>query len=130
VDKDARPYLYKAQESLEGATSEYSNKRYNNCANRAYYACFQVAIYALLMTNMKQPTNGKWRHEYVKAQFVSQFINKKKVYSGDLRDILERYYERRQRADYDDGQVSNKEAYRSLSRAKEFVVAVEGRIKQ
>ena len=39
-------FLSKARESLEGATSELVNGRYNNAANRAYYACFQAAIAA------------------------------------------------------------------------------------
>jgi hypothetical protein len=30
------PFLNKAVESLIGAESEFSNKRYNNTANRAY----------------------------------------------------------------------------------------------
>ena len=37
-------FLVKAEESLAGAESEYVNGRYNNCANRCYYACFQAAI--------------------------------------------------------------------------------------
>src|SRR5205823_6359850 len=37
----------KALESLAGAESELANGRYNNAANRAYYACFQAAIAAL-----------------------------------------------------------------------------------
>jgi uncharacterized protein (UPF0332 family) len=32
--------LKKALESLAGAESEFANARYNNCANRCYYACF------------------------------------------------------------------------------------------
>jgi uncharacterized protein (UPF0332 family) len=31
-------YLFKAEESLAGAVSEYASRRYDNCANRAYYA--------------------------------------------------------------------------------------------
>ncbi|HEU5432403.1 MAG TPA: hypothetical protein VFU81_12115 [Thermomicrobiales bacterium] len=41
-------FLHKAQESLAGAESEFVNDRYNNAANRAYYAVFQAAIHALL----------------------------------------------------------------------------------
>jgi hypothetical protein len=41
-------YLAKAAESLLSAESEYVNGRYNSCANRCYYACFQAAIAALL----------------------------------------------------------------------------------
>lgn len=40
-------YREKAEASLAGAVSEYANGRYNNCANRCYYGCFQAAIYAL-----------------------------------------------------------------------------------
>lgn len=35
-------YLTKAEESLLGAESEYANGRNNNCANRCYYAAFQI----------------------------------------------------------------------------------------
>jgi uncharacterized protein (UPF0332 family) len=41
-------YLEKAIESLAGAESEFANRRYNNCANRCYYAMFQAAIAALM----------------------------------------------------------------------------------
>ena len=41
------PLLIKARESLAGARSEYEQSRYNNVANRAYYACFQAAVAAL-----------------------------------------------------------------------------------
>ena len=40
-------YLSKAEESLAGAVSEFANSRYNNCANRCYYGCFQAAVSAL-----------------------------------------------------------------------------------
>ena len=41
VEEIAAIFLAKAEESLAGAESEYANGRYNNCANRCYYACFQ-----------------------------------------------------------------------------------------
>ena len=41
-------FLDKAAESFAGAESELANGRFNNCANRCYYACFQAAIVALL----------------------------------------------------------------------------------
>lgn len=43
----AEIFLAKAEESFYGALSELSNRRYNNCASRCYYASFQAAIYAL-----------------------------------------------------------------------------------
>lgn len=47
VERDSA-FLDRARESLAGAESEYVNDRYNNSANRSYYAVFQAATYALL----------------------------------------------------------------------------------
>ena len=45
---DLRPiYLIKAEEILRGAESELAQSRYNNAANRCYYACFQAAVATL-----------------------------------------------------------------------------------
>lgn len=56
-------FLEKALESLIGAESEFINGRYNNCANRCYYACFQAAIAALidagLGTDYQQWSHGE-----------------------------------------------------------------------
>jgi len=46
-EAEAELFLEKAGEALAGAESEFANGRYNNCANRCYYACFQAAIAAL-----------------------------------------------------------------------------------
>ena len=44
MDGSTGVYLRKAEESLEGANSEFVNGRYNNAVNRCYYACFQAAV--------------------------------------------------------------------------------------
>jgi uncharacterized protein (UPF0332 family) len=56
-------YLSKANESLAGATSELVNGRYNNTANRAYYAVFQAAIAALMQAGIAPglPRSGAMR---------------------------------------------------------------------
>ena len=56
-------FLVRARESLLGAESEFVNGRYNNVANRAYYACFQAAIAALVLADIR-PLSGKadWSH--------------------------------------------------------------------
>lgn len=57
-------YRAKAVESVAGAESEYANGRYNNCANRCYYACFQIAIAALISTGI-EPLGTQWSHTFV-----------------------------------------------------------------
>jgi uncharacterized protein (UPF0332 family) len=56
-------FLDKALESLVGAESEFLNRRYNNCANRCYYACFQAAIVALQLAGVApRGASRHWRH--------------------------------------------------------------------
>ena len=73
------PFLNKAVECLTGAESEFSNQRYNNTANRAYYACFQAAIAALQRAEIRPPRD-EWSHEFVPSQFDGVMINRRHLY--------------------------------------------------
>lgn len=68
-------FVEKAAESLAGAVSEFGNGRYNNCANRTYYAAFQAAIAALDLAGVPaaQGPSG-WNHGFVQAQFAGVLI--------------------------------------------------------
>jgi uncharacterized protein (UPF0332 family) len=119
-------FLEKAQESINGADSEFGNRRYNNCANRCYYACFQAAIAALEHAGIQTTTrNGQWGHDYVQAQFAGQLIGRRKLYGAAFRTTLERAYKLRATADYGKyDRVSRTQAERSLARARDFVATV------
>ncbi len=118
-------YLRKAQESLESAESEYANRRYNSCANRCYYACFQAAVAALLMAGIgPRGPSGQWGHGYVQAMFNGQLINRRKLYPGDLGGVLTNHYDLRQAADYSPNAVTQKRADRALRRSQGFVRAI------
>jgi hypothetical protein len=66
--EEARNYLAKAVESLTSAHSDFAAARYNSCANWAYYACFQVAVAALLATGIRPASpRGEWSHEFVQS---------------------------------------------------------------
>lgn len=127
----SRIFLDKAQASLAGAESEAANARYDNCANRAYYACFQAAISALLRAGIQSPNaQGHWNHGFVPGQFVGQLINRRKLYPTALRDTLPRTYLLRQAADYTDDLMTQDQALRALRRAREFVRVVQERADQ
>ena len=68
MEQDITIYLAKADENLRTAESEFANGRYNSCANRCYYACFQAAIAALLREGIRP--HGQWSHAFVQAQLV------------------------------------------------------------
>ena len=120
-----RPFLAKALESLAGAESEFVNARYNNCANRCYYACFQAAIHALLEIGVRpENTQARWGHDFVQAQFVGLLINRRKRYSASLRDVLARALTLRRTADYRVDVVSQTQAQRILRSTREFLNAI------
>ena len=120
-------FLEKALESLAGAESELANGRYNNCANRCYYACFQAAIVALTRARVTpRGGSGAWSHAFVPAQFDGELVNRRKLYPTELRGTLNRAYKLRSKADYEINAVSQTEASRALRRSQAFVGAVQG----
>ncbi len=118
----AEPFLIKAQESLAGAESEFTNGRYNNCANRCYYACFQAAIHALLQEGIRsRGKQGQWGHEAVQSEFAKLINRRKKVYPADLRSVLANTMTLRIKADYKEDSLTKREATRSLEDTRRFV---------
>lgn len=119
-------FLARAREALSGAESEFVNKRYNNVANRAYYACFQAAIAALDRAQIR-PSRGTidWSHEFVQGQFVGVLIGRRKAYSSAYVDSLGHTRSLRTQADYKEAPVSQTQAYRALRRSRSFVAAIE-----
>ena len=119
------PYLEKAEESLAGAESELANGRYNNCANRAYYACFQAAISALLGAGVR-PRGGRhqWGHDFVQARFAGDLVGRRHRYPAELRSTLDHLSALRQTADYTSDAMTETEANRAVRRARTFVRAI------
>src|SRR5918999_5716262 len=115
-------YLTKAIESLLTAESEFANGRYNSCANRSYYACFQAAIAAILTEGIHPA--GQWNHQSVQAQFVGVLINKRKRYESELRRVLADNQSLRDKADYRPELVTATQASRALRRTRLFVTAI------
>ncbi len=117
-------FLNKAEESLAGAASEMANRRYNNCANRSYYACFHAAVSALIRGGIAPGSDGQWSHSAVQAQFAGVLVNRRKRFSSDLSDTLSRTMTLRQAADYRREHVSEIQAQRAMRRAQAFVAAI------
>ena len=120
-------FLSKARESLAGAESEFANERYNNCANRCYYACFQAAVAALGEHGIQpEASRGRstWSHTALAATFVGELINRRKVYPAALRDTLSRTSSLREAADYKHELLSETQATRSIRRSRTFVETI------
>ena len=128
--EEARAYLTKAVESLTSAQVDYAATRYNSCANRVYYACFQAAVSALLTVGIR-PANprGEWSHEFVQSQFNGLLITRRKLYPAALRRVLRDTMEVREKADYTPSSVSVRVARRVLQEAQDFVLAIQENIR-
>jgi len=124
-DPAVEVYLRKAEDSVAGAASEYANGRFDNCANRAYYACFQAVVAALLREGIRPPgLTGRWGHDFVQARFVGDLINRRRLYPAGIRDALFRGMELPQTSDYRTERVSAIQASRQVARARGYVDAV------
>ncbi|MFN8593065.1 MAG: HEPN domain-containing protein [Thermomicrobiales bacterium] len=122
-DWNAEMYSQKAHESLAGAESEYTNERYNNAANRAYYTAFQAAIAALLREGIRA-REGRWAHTFVQSEFVGKLINRRHRFTPDLRDALSDLQSLRRDADYRDGTITRADARDAIRRSRAFVEAI------
>src|SRR5262247_4504309 len=125
MEQDITIYLVKAHESLLTAESACANGRYNSCANRCYYACFQAAIAALLGEGIR--ARGQWNHEFVQGQFVGALINQRHLYETQLRRVLADNQILRVKADYRPELVNATQASRALRRTRTFVAAIRQR---
>jgi uncharacterized protein (UPF0332 family) len=125
MEQDSTIYLVKATESLQTAESEFANGRYNSCANRCYYACFQAAVAALLREGIRP--RGQWSHEFVQGQFVGVLINQRHLYERELRRVLADNQSLRDKADYRAELVTATQAGRALRRSRTFITTLRQR---
>ena len=126
---ESSEWLAKAKQSLQGAESEFANQRYDNVANRAYYACFQAAIAALIKTNVWVPTAGDTpSHMATQALFAGELIRRRKAFSAELGSVLPDLIQLRDQADYTTTLVSETRAKRALDKTRVFVTAVQRRL--
>ena len=125
MPEEGDAFLARAHESPAGAMSEYANERYNNAANRSYYACFQAAIFALARADIRPPgTKGQWTHAMVQSQFAGTLIQRRKAYPSSLQDTLFYLTRLRLAADSERTSVTAVQASRALHRAQTFVAAL------
>ena len=118
MNQEVEPYLSKARESLSGAQSELANARYNNAANRAYYASYQAAIVAMIRAGIMR---SFWSHDEVQALFAGQLIGRRKLYPSAMRSVLNELSVLRTRGDYEVRTVSRSAAEHAVRDAEHFL---------
>lgn len=124
VEDEENAYLLKAAESLESAESDFANGRYNSCANRSYYACFQAAVAALIRDGIRP--SKQWGHAFVQSQLAGVLIDRRKRYPSELRRVLRDLFNLREVADYQPKRVTRTQAQRALEQARLLLGAIQG----
>lgn len=81
----ARMDIERAQESLKAAQLCLQKGLANSAASRAYYAMFQAAQVAMSVVGSPQ---SEWSHHGLQADFVTELIRRRKMYSAVFRDYL------------------------------------------
>ena len=124
MESASNDYLTKAVESLQSAESDFRASRYNSCANRCYYACFQAAVAALVHEGIRS-SSGRWKHSFVHSAFAGSLINRMALYPTVLRRTLTDLQLQRNRANYTTDLISEFEAYYGLRECRTFVSAIQ-----
>ena len=121
-------YLAKARATLTGAELELANALYNNALNRAYYACYQAAVAALVAEGVATDPENYWPHDMVQARFAALLIDDLGRYPRSMRATLKAMFDERLKADYEPDLIDPKTATEALRRARAFVQVVAGRV--
>ena len=115
-------FLIKATNNLAAAQICFDNDLFDASVNRAYFAAFQAAIFALLSAGQK---GGAFDHKWVQAKFSELLIKRQKRYPARYRSYLIEMQSLRNRADYRHDSVSKNKAVIQMNKAREMVEMIE-----
>ena len=118
---DSAIYLTKAQIALAGAELEFAHELYNNTVNRAYYACYQAAVGALIADGFAPPIENFWSHDHVQVEFPARLIDERQRYPRKYRATLKAIFDERLKADYEPEIIRAPSAESALDLARAFV---------
>jgi uncharacterized protein (UPF0332 family) len=122
------PYLNKARASIAGAELELEHRYYDSAVNRAYYACYQAAVAALVAEGVPPVVERYWPHDIVHVRFPSVLIDERGRYPRSQRGTLKAIFDERLKADYEPDNVSPSTAGEAVRRARVFVDLVSAQV--
>ena len=112
--------LARAKDSLLDVHFSIQHSRWNNAANRLYYACFYAAIALLINDGYEART-----HNGVKSLLGLQYVKNGKM-NEDLYQAYRKMFNLRQTGDYDDLIITTEEDILPLIEpAQNFIQEIE-----
>jgi uncharacterized protein (UPF0332 family) len=112
--------LDKAKDTLLDVSVSIQNNRWNNAANRLYYACFYAAMALLINDGYEVRT-----HNGVKTLLGLHYV-KNGVISEELAQVYRTIFNLRQKGDYDDLTIITEDDVNPfLEPAEKFIAEIE-----
>jgi uncharacterized protein (UPF0332 family) len=114
----------RAQENIEAASLLLNAGLFNASANRAYYAAFHAAAAFIIANGITIEID----HRKVQAMFNNEFINRRKVFSGQYKSLLAEMQKVRNNADYEAEGVSKTKATHQVRSATNFLSIITQKV--
>ncbi len=131
VHPELRPFLEKAQSSLQAAEVLFEHHLYPSSASRAYYAVFVGASLLLTEMSSRKPISIKtmrieWEHETVHSAFLNEFHARRRLFTKEDVDAYTKLREARENADYGIVELTPQRAKRLLTSSRQLLAKIEG----
>jgi uncharacterized protein (UPF0332 family) len=114
-------FLNRAKENLKASELLFDAELYNASANRAYYAAFHIAVFAIYSAGVEPAID----HRTVLSLFSDLFINRRKIFSSKYKVLIYDMQNIRNVADYGIG-INKIKAIKQLKHAKAFYELIIG----
>jgi len=118
----------KAEEALKVAEWAYQNGYYNEAVSRSYFAALKAALVLLASLGL-QPKNTVRIGYWVQANFANECIHRRKLMPAESAKWLAELRNMRVQAEYTDEMMTERKARQAIKLAREFLAAVERRLK-
>ena len=118
----------KAKEALKVAEWAYQNGYYNEAVSRSYFAALKAALVLLASLGLK-PKNTVRIGYWVQANFANECIHRRKLMPAESAKWLAELRNMRVQAEYTDEMMTERKARQAIKLAREFLAAVERRLK-
>ncbi len=118
----------KAYQALSVAELAYEKGFYDEAVCRSYFAVLKAAL-ALLASLGLQPKNTVRIGYWVQANFANECIHRRKLMPKESASIMSDLRDMRSRAEYTDEMMTERKARQAIKLAREFLAAVERRLK-
>ena len=118
--------IAKSDEALLSAEFNFSNKHYETCQNRLYYAIFYIVSALAYKDNFITS-----KHAQLMGWFNKKYIYDEKIFDSKLFAIYKEVFEGRQKSDYDFMYlIDEKDIYAMIEDVKLFINEVKNYLEQ